>query len=333
MRISLSEGTWDTSTADIVAIPVGSGRAQLARTLGRIEKVMGKGNVKPLSSDERFEGKSAQTLKVAACGKAKARWLLLVGIGKEKEADKIAWRVGHAAASVVRAHKSVALEIPEVNPDSVRAATRGLVAGAYHYDEYKSDKKSTPALATAVILGAEKGARGLTAAIRAGQAVGESVNFARDVVNAPPEALISEAPLVPGTDGEKMSKSRGNGIPLFAPPKQLRKAVMSIKTSSEPLEAPKEALGSTVYALYALVAPERAPDMKRKLEAGGYGWGHAKQDLYEAIEDELRPKREADLEIRRDEPGLDALLHEGADKARAIADRTLGRVRSAVGIE
>ena len=148
-----------------------------------------------------------------------------------------------------------------------------------------------------------------------------------------PEALISEAPLVPGTDGEKMSKSRGNGIPLFAPPKKLRKVIMSIKTSSETLEEPKRAEGSTVYALYSLVAPEHAPEMKQKLEAGGYGWGHAKEALYEAVEAEIGPKREAYLEIRADEPRLDALLHAGASRAGEIAEQTMQRVRAAVGIE
>jgi len=148
-----------------------------------------------------------------------------------------------------------------------------------------------------------------------------------------PEALITEAPLVPGTDGEKMSKSRGNGIPLFESPEKLRKVVMSITTSSEALEDPKVAEGSTVYDLYKLVAPEQAPDMKQKLEAGGYGWGHAKQDLYEAIEAEIGPAREAYLEIRADEPKLDVILSEGADKARTIAHATVQRVRSAVGID
>ena len=148
-----------------------------------------------------------------------------------------------------------------------------------------------------------------------------------------PEALITEAPLVPGTDGEKMSKSRGNGIPLFESPEKLRKVVMSITTSSEALEDSKVAEGSTVYDLYKLVAPVQAPDMKQKLEAGGYGWGHAKQDLYEAIEAEIGPAREAYLEIRADEPKLDVILSEGADKARTIAHATVQRVRSAVGID
>lgn len=148
-----------------------------------------------------------------------------------------------------------------------------------------------------------------------------------------PEALIGEAPLVPGTDGEKMSKSRGNGIPLFEPSKKLRKIIMGIKTSSESLEDPKQAEGSTVYQLYALLAPDEAPEMKRKLEAGGYGWGHAKEALFDAVEAEIGPKRDAYLAIRADEARLDALLHSGADKAREIAHATIQRVRSAVGID
>ena len=148
-----------------------------------------------------------------------------------------------------------------------------------------------------------------------------------------PEALISEAPLVPGTDGEKMSKSKGNGIPLFESPKKLRKVIMGIKTTSEGLEDSKAAEGSTVYELYELVAPERAPEMKQKLAAGGYGWGHAKEDLFQAIEAEIGPKREAYLSIRADEAGLDVILDSGADKARQIARTTIQRVRSAVGID
>jgi len=130
-----------------------------------------------------------------------------------------------------------------------------------------------------------------------------------------------------------MSKSKGNGIPLFDPPKKLRKVIMGIKTSSETLDDPKVAEGSTVYELYALVAPGRAPEMKQKLEAGGYGWGHAKEDLLEAIETEIGPKRQAYLSIRGDEERLDAILHSGASRARKIAQSTIQRVRSAVGID
>ncbi|MFO0695445.1 MAG: tryptophan--tRNA ligase [Polyangiales bacterium] len=147
-----------------------------------------------------------------------------------------------------------------------------------------------------------------------------------------PDALITDAPLVPGLDGQKMSKSKGNAIPLFAPPKELRKAIMSIVSGSEPLEAPKDPDSSTVYLLFKQVSPEKAPAMAEKLRAGGYGWGHAKQELYEAIEAELGPKREAYESFRKDEAKLDLLLDEGEEKARAIARETLGRVREAIGI-
>jgi len=148
-----------------------------------------------------------------------------------------------------------------------------------------------------------------------------------------PEALISEAPLVPGIDGEKMSKSRGNGIPLFESSKKLRKVVMSITTTSDALEDRKDAEGSTVYQLYRLVAPDEAPEMKRKLEAGGYGWGHAKQDLFEAIEREVGPMRDRFREIRADESAIDRALSAGAERAREIARSTLARVRAAVGVD
>ncbi len=189
MKISLSEGTWDKSTADIVALAVPSGKTKLNRALGRIEAVTGKGSIKPLASDERFTGKVAQTLKVAAAGKAKSRWLLLVGVGDEKDAGKIAWSLGHSLASTARAQKTGAVELPVVDVETVRAATQGLVAGAYRYTEYKSDKEAAATLGSAVIVGAPKAGRGLTAAIRAGKAVAESVNFARDLVNRPPNDL------------------------------------------------------------------------------------------------------------------------------------------------
>ena len=107
------------------------GETKLTRALGRIEAVTGKGSIKPLASDERFAGKAAQTLKVAAAGKAKARWLLLVGVGDEKDAAKIAWTLCHTLASAARAQKSAAVELPVVSAATVRAATQGLVAGAH----------------------------------------------------------------------------------------------------------------------------------------------------------------------------------------------------------
>ncbi|MAQ18736.1 MAG: tryptophan--tRNA ligase [Sandaracinus sp.] len=147
-----------------------------------------------------------------------------------------------------------------------------------------------------------------------------------------PEVHVGDAPLVPGIDGEKMSKSRGNGIPLFAPAKKLRKVVMSIKTGSESLEEPKEPEGSTVYQLCKQVSPEAAEAMATELRKGGYGWGHAKQALFEALEAELGPRRDVYQAMRADTPALDRILDQGADRARAIAHKTIGRVRHAVGI-
>ncbi|MGB5811965.1 MAG: tryptophan--tRNA ligase [Polyangiales bacterium] len=147
-----------------------------------------------------------------------------------------------------------------------------------------------------------------------------------------PDALISEAPLVPGTDGEKMSKSRGNGIPLFEPAKKLRKVVMGIKTSSDALDDSTVAKGTTVHDLVQLVASERAAEVETKLAGPGYGWGHAKQDLYEALEAEIGPMRERYLEIRADETELERILQRGAGQAREIAHATMTRVRRAVGI-
>ncbi len=148
-----------------------------------------------------------------------------------------------------------------------------------------------------------------------------------------PEALITDAPLVPGLDGRKMSKSYGNAIPLFAPADELEKLVMSIKTGSTPLEAPKEPEGSTVYELFRLVASASdSEEMAKKLRAGGYGWGHAKKDLVGALEAELGPKRQRYDNLRGEPVVLDELLEAGAERAREIAQRTMRRVRAATGI-
>ncbi|MDH3201220.1 MAG: leucyl aminopeptidase [Myxococcales bacterium] len=189
MKISLSAATLDKSIADIVAVAVPSAKTKFNKAIGRIEAVTGKGSIKPLAVDERFEGKASQTLKVAAGGRTKARWLLLVGIGDETDTEKVAWSLGHALASAARAQKTAAVELPKVTVKSVRAVSQGLIAGAYRYTEYKSDKKSSAGLTSALILEAPKAGRGLAAAIKTGRSLAESVNFARDLVNRPPNDL------------------------------------------------------------------------------------------------------------------------------------------------
>jgi tryptophanyl-tRNA synthetase len=149
-----------------------------------------------------------------------------------------------------------------------------------------------------------------------------------------PEARITEAPLVPGTDGQKMSKSLGNSIPLFDPPKRLRKAVMGITTTSEELDDPKDPEGSTVFEIFKLLATaDEISDMAEKLRAGGYGWGHAKEDLYQALEREIAPRRDKFEQLRKEPEVLDDILDAGAAKARQVAGRTMRRVRSAIGVE
>jgi tryptophanyl-tRNA synthetase len=149
-----------------------------------------------------------------------------------------------------------------------------------------------------------------------------------------PSAVIGEAPLVPGLDGRKMSKSYDNAVPLFSSAKELRSLILRIKTGSEPLEAPKEAGPSTVYQLFQLlVDPQRAAKMVEQLaHDSSYGWGHAKQDLYEAIEAELGPKRELYQRLRGDAAYLDEVLCRGSEQAREIATATMARVRSAIGV-
>lgn len=148
-----------------------------------------------------------------------------------------------------------------------------------------------------------------------------------------PEAVISEAPIVPGIDGLKMSKSYGNTIPLFLQPKALRKALMKIKADSTPLDEPKVAEGAPVYELYRLVvSSDEAAVMAQKLRASGYGWGHAKEDLFLALEAMLGPLRQRYLELRANPSEIEAVLAQGAQRARGRAQQTMARVRHAIGI-
>jgi tryptophanyl-tRNA synthetase len=129
-----------------------------------------------------------------------------------------------------------------------------------------------------------------------------------------------------------MSKSYGNQIPLFAPPKQLKKIVSSIVTDSLPPEAPKDPDSSTIFAIYkALATPEETRALAERFRAG-IGWGDAKKLLFERIEAEVAEARTRYEALMADTAKIDALLAAGAAKARVIARATLDRVRSAIGI-
>jgi tryptophanyl-tRNA synthetase len=130
-----------------------------------------------------------------------------------------------------------------------------------------------------------------------------------------------------------MSKSYGNTIPLFCSSEQLRKAVLKYKSDSTPLEAPKVPEGAVVYELYKQVAtPAQTEELASKLRAGGFGWGHAKQALFEVLEARIAPMREKYVALRADEAQLDKILAAGADRARERAQRVMQRVRRATGI-
>jgi tryptophanyl-tRNA synthetase len=148
-----------------------------------------------------------------------------------------------------------------------------------------------------------------------------------------PDARIDEqVMIVPGTDGEKMSKSRGNLLRIFAPEKELKKEVMGIVTDSTPMEEPKDPEANTVYQLFKLVAPtEAVADMAAKFQAGNYGYGHAKKELLAALLDGFRQERETFDRLMADREAIDAELAKGAAKACAVARGVLDRVRERCG--
>lgn len=148
-----------------------------------------------------------------------------------------------------------------------------------------------------------------------------------------PEAKVQkETMYVPGTDGSKMSKSKGNTINIFQTDKKLRKEIMGIETDSTPLEAPKNPDTCNVFGLYKLIADEaQIKEMRENYEAGGFGYGHAKQALYEVVLAKFEePRKKYDYYMNNLEE-LDNALELGAAKASKVATEVLGRVRSKVG--
>jgi tryptophanyl-tRNA synthetase len=148
-----------------------------------------------------------------------------------------------------------------------------------------------------------------------------------------PEAKIEEQVMtIPGTDGQKMSKSYGNTIDIFLSDKELLKQVKTIVTDSAPLEAPKNPDTDNVYAIYSLLATdEQKSTMRNKYLAGNYGYGHAKQELYELIVQKYAKEREAYNFYMSNVAALEEKLEQGEAKARVIAHEVLARVRKKLG--
>jgi tryptophanyl-tRNA synthetase len=148
-----------------------------------------------------------------------------------------------------------------------------------------------------------------------------------------PDARIDENVMtIPGTDGAKMSKSYGNTIDIFQPEKKLRKNVMKIVTDSTPMEEPKNPDTCTVFALYKLLANQEQTDaMRKNYEGGNYGYGHAKQELFELMRDKYADEREKYTYLMENPAELDEKLKNGEAKAQEIAQATLVKVRNKLG--
>lgn len=141
-----------------------------------------------------------------------------------------------------------------------------------------------------------------------------------------------DSKLIPGTDGQKMSKSRGNFITIFLPEKELKKQVMSIISDSKGLEDPKDPDTCNIFALYKLLASKSEIEkMRSNYIAGGYGYGHAKLELYNLILQKFEKERAIYNELMTNPSKIDEALAIGAEKARAVAKEVLKRVRSKVG--
>lgn len=148
-----------------------------------------------------------------------------------------------------------------------------------------------------------------------------------------PNGKVQEETMyIPGTDGAKMSKSKGNLISLFQTDKQLRKQIMGIQTDSTPMEDPKNPDTDNVYALYKILASEsQVAEMRENYLRGNYGYGHAKQALYDVVIDRFGKAREKFQYYMTHLDELDAALALGAEKAKIVADSVLERVRTKVG--
>lgn len=169
--------------------------------------------------------------------------------------------------------------------------------------------------------------------------------YGGEILKVPRTAIREDVMTVPGLDGRKMSKSYDNAIEIFLEPKPLRKRIMQITTDSTALGAPLHHAGETVFELHKLFASREQSsallasyESGRKDPTGGaeadnlFGWGHAKQALYEVIEESLRAPRAEYQRLMNDRGHVDALLREGAERARSVAEGVLHRVTRATGL-
>ena len=164
-------------------------------------------------------------------------------------------------------------------------------------------------------------------AIRFNSAYGE-------VFTVPKEYIVESVAVVPGIDGQKMSKSYGNTIEIFEPPESVRKKVMRIVTDSTPVEKPKDPAKCNVFALLKLFAcPEELADWENKYRRGGMGYSEAKKRLAELAIEYFKPFRKKRDELEKNPDYVIKILGDGAHRAKAVALQTLAKVRRAVGLD
>jgi tryptophanyl-tRNA synthetase len=154
-----------------------------------------------------------------------------------------------------------------------------------------------------------------------------------EIFKLPEPRIQGAAAIVPGIDGQKMSKSYGNTIDIFGDEKEMRKRVMSIVTDSSPVEAPKDPESSTIFQLYSLFATtEETTAMRDAFQRGGTGFGDFKKQLFAKLWDFFEPMRKRRTEILADAGYIDAVLERGAQRANEEADKVMARVRAAIGL-
>ena len=154
-----------------------------------------------------------------------------------------------------------------------------------------------------------------------------------DLFKLPEPRIHAATEVVPGIDGQKMSKSYGNTLDIFGDEKELRKRVMSVVTDSTPVDSPKDPNTSTIFQLYALFATDdEKAAMREAFARGGTGYGEFKKQLFATLWDYFSPMRTRREEILAQPGYIDDVLARGAERANAVADGVMSRVRAAVGL-
>lgn len=166
--------------------------------------------------------------------------------------------------------------------------------------------------------------------------IAQSFNFTygEECFRLPQPIATEHSRTLLGLDGRKMSKSYGNTIPMFALEKDLRKLVMRIVTNSQGVEEPKDPETCTIFALYRNFASlEQVETLRQRYLAGGMGWGHAKQELFEVMNAALAPLRQRYTELMAEPEKITAILEAGSAKARELAAQKITALRHIIGMD